>query len=106
MISAMENRFSRSPAAYSNWASLALSAIRDPYVVAVTGPDCVARIRELKLKNLPGTMIFGSKTASSLPYFADRFVEGKTLIYVCSGTRCLLPTETVEEAVELIRNNA
>jgi len=104
MIAAMENRFSRSPAAYSNWASLALSVMSDPFVVAVTGPDCVARLRELKLKNLPGTFIFGSKTASQLPYFADRFVEGKTLIYVCSGTHCQLPVETAEEAAELIKN--
>lgn len=104
MISAMENRFSHSPAAYSNWASLALSVMSDPYVVAVTGSDCVARIRELKLKNLPGTFIFGSKTASRLPYFTDRFVEGKTLIYVCAGTHCLLPVETAEEAAELIKN--
>ncbi|HNW53253.1 MAG TPA: thioredoxin domain-containing protein, partial [Bacteroidales bacterium] len=104
MISSMESRFSRSPAAYSNWASLALSAMRDPFVVAVVGPDCVARIRELKLRNLPGTLIFGSKTASPLPYFADRFVEGKTLIYVCSGTHCQLPVETVDAAAGLIVN--
>ena len=105
MLTAMENRFSRSPAAYSNWASLALSAMRDSYVVAVTGPDCVARIRELKLRNLPSTMIFGSRTSSSLPYFDGRYVEGKTLIYVCRGTHCLLPAETAEEAADLIINN-
>jgi uncharacterized protein len=102
MILAMENRFIRSPAAYANWASLAINTSKDQYVIVVVGPDAIPIIKKLITKNLPGVLIFGSKKDSKLPYFEKRFVESKTLIYICSGTHCLAPVESVEEAVNLL----
>ena len=102
MILAMENRFIRSPAAYANWASLAIDTSKDQYVIVVVGPDAIPIIKKLITKNLPGVLIFGSKKDSKLPYFEKRFVESKTLIYICSGTHCLAPVESVEEAVNLL----
>ena len=105
MLSAMENRFTRFPAAYANWASLDLSGVHEQYVIAVVGSDSVAIIRKLMVENKSGALIFGSRAESNLPYFANRFVEGKTLIYICSGTFCMAPVETVEEAVRLIADS-
>jgi len=34
-----------------------------------------------------------------LPVFAQRFVPGKTMIYVCGMGYCKLPVETVKEAL-------
>ena len=102
MILAMENRFIRSPAGYANWASLAINTSKDQYVIVVVGPDAIPIIKKLITKNLPGVLIFGSKKDSKLPYFEKRFVESKTLIYICSGTHCLAPVESVEEAVNLL----
>lgn len=102
MILAMETRFIRYPAAYANWASLAMSTSKDQHVIVVVGAEAITVIKMLITKNLPGVLIFGSKKDSQLPYFEKRFVEGKTLIYICSGTHCLAPVETVEEAIKLL----
>jgi hypothetical protein len=104
MLLAMESRYMRSPAAYANWASLALRSAKEQYIMAVVGPDAVRLVGELLNKNVPGILIFGSTNSSDLPYFAGRYVEGKTLIYICSGTYCMAPVETVEDAVRELNN--
>jgi hypothetical protein len=103
MLIAMENRYARYPAAYANWALLALYT-KQEFLVAVIGKDTAPVIKKLMRKSISGTLIFGSQKVSELPYFANRYVEGKTLIYICSGAYCLAPVETVEEAVLLINN--
>lgn len=104
MIHSMENRIARYPSAHAHWASLALSVEKEQYVIAVVGENAVSIISELIRRNLLNTMVFGSTTGSSLPYFENRYVDGKTLIYVCSGSYCMPPVETVDEAVALIRD--
>ena len=104
MLMAMQTRFTHSPAAFSNWASLALSGAHEQYVIVVVGSDSVSVIRKLSERNKSGALIFGSTKASNLPYFADRYVKGKTLIYICSGSFCMAPVETVEEAFQLLGN--
>jgi len=103
MILAMETRFTRFPAAYSKWASLALSEPQNQNIIAVVGANAVSLIKDLLSGNLQGALVFGSKNESSLPYFEHRYVNGKTLIYICSGTHCLAPVETVEEAIKLLK---
>ena len=98
----MQNRVASYPAAYANWASLALNSKPDQKVIAVVGKRCTSVIQKIKAKNISGVMIFGSENESQLPYFANRYVEGKTLIYICSGTHCLVPVETVEDAILLL----
>ena len=102
MLLLMASRFTHNPAAYSNWASLALSRVHEQYVVAITGSDSVLLIKKMIAANIPGVLIFGSQERSNLPYFEGRYVEGKTLIYICSGTSCLAPVQTFEEAIRLI----
>lgn len=102
MILAMETRFTRFPAAYSKWAQLALSGPKNQNIIAVVGANAVSLIKDLLSGNLQGALVFGSTTESSLPYFEHRYVKGKTLIYICSGTHCLAPVETVEEAIKLL----
>lgn len=102
MRMAMASRVARHPAAYAKWASLELSFSNEHYLVAVTGENAVVVINELKVKCLPGTLIFGSSMESNLPYFERRYVKGKTLIYICSGTFCMEPVETAGEALVLM----
>lgn len=104
MLHAMESRISRFPAAYSNWASLALSDPQKQHIIAVVGAEAVSIISKLTKSGLQGVHIFGSENESDLPYFANRYIEGKTLIYICFGTHCLTPVETVEDAIQLIEN--
>ncbi len=102
MLSSMENRISRHPAAYSNWASLALAVEKEQYIIAVVGQEAVSIVKKLKAYNSFATVVYGSRIKSNLPYFENRYSDGKTLIYICSGTYCMEPVETVEQAIRLM----
>jgi uncharacterized protein len=102
MVTAMYSRIKMYPTAYANWASLALSGKKEKLIAAIIGKDSVSLIKELYSHDLQGVFIYGSLAESNLPYFVNRFVEGKTLIYICTGKFCLPPVETVEEAISLI----
>ena len=104
MIISMKSRIAAHPSAYANWASLALAAANEQLVYAVIGNGAVSIIKELKAQTPGNTFIYGSLTESNMPYFEKRYVEGKTLIYICSGTYCLEPVESVAEALNHTRN--
>ena len=104
MLLSMESKVQQQPSAYSNWAKLALACRKEQKVIAVVGPEAVSVIRKLKKEKINTELIFGSTIKSDSPYFKNRFIEGKTLIYVCVGSHCLLPVDTVEEVVGLFVN--
>ena len=52
---------------------------------------------------IPNKLIIGSKSKNNLPLLKNRYVEGKTLIYVCVNKACKMPTESLEEAISLIK---
>ena len=60
-------------------------------------------LQQISRNYLPNVLIAASETRSELPLFKDRFVKEKTLIYVCKNKACLLPVESVEEAMKLIK---
>jgi len=100
MVRNMESRLTRNPAAYANWASLALSVTQESYVVVVVGEGAIPVIRDLYA--IPSIMIYGSLKESRMPYFENRYVAGKTLIYVCAGNHCFAPVENAEDAIQLL----
>lgn len=104
MLRAMEPRITRYPSAYSAWASLALLIDQTPIVVAIAGPEARNFSHQLKRLSLSGVMVYSSEVKSDLPYFENRYVKGKTLVYICPGMQCLLPVETVAEAKRMLRS--
>ena len=61
------------------------------------------RLNELQKNHLPLVIFCAGTAKSELPLLKERFVPGKTLIYICQNNSCQLPVETVEEAIEIIR---
>jgi len=51
---------------------------------------------------LPNIILFGGKSEGSLEVLKDRFVLGKTLIYVCENRTCQLPVEETKKALRQI----
>jgi len=92
------------PMAYANWCSLGLETTSPYYVIAVAGQHAMEILRELGGHYIPNTIMAGSTTPNSLPFWQSKLTEGKTLIYICYGEACLAPVETVEEALRLIRD--
>ncbi len=88
---------------YSNWGLLLLQQALPFYEVAIVGADAEKKRKELSHYFIPNKIMAGSKTANTLPLLQDRYVEGRTLIYVCENKVCKLPLEKVGEALKLMK---
>ncbi|HEX8041356.1 MAG TPA: thioredoxin domain-containing protein [Chryseosolibacter sp.] len=82
---------------YGNWYRLAgLTAYR-PYEVAVVGDQAPEISLELQRHYHPLALYFGGRE-ENLPLLENKYVEGRTLIYVCRGRVCKRPLENVADA--------
>ena len=85
---------------YSNWAILLLQNIKPQTEVVIVG-KFVNEIMLTLYKQTPPNVIFAlSNQSSDLPLVKNRYVNDKTNIYVCKNKSCLLPTESVDEAIK------
>lgn len=87
---------------YSNWSSLMLKHFYPSYEVAICGKDVKDVYQKMNKKYLPNVLFVGSETESSLALLENKYVDGKTMIYVCVNKSCQLPVEKTEEAIKQI----
>ena len=87
---------------YSNWALLLLQQVKPKTEVVIVGKSVNENLAELYKQSPPNVIFAISETSSDLPLLKGRYVEGKTNIYVCKNNSCLLPTESVTEALKQI----
>tara|TARA_R110001592_G_scaffold32788_5_gene114509 strand:- start:3897 stop:6017 length:2121 start_codon:yes stop_codon:yes gene_type:complete len=85
---------------YSNWGILMLNQANSYYEIAITGKKSKEKIKEINTNFIPNKMIIGSITESTLPLLQERYVNGKTMIYVCYNKSCKMPVENVAEALK------
>lgn len=102
MLSNIRENLSTNIPYYSNWAMLMLSVINEPYEIAIVGNNSKKVKREFSKVYLPNTLFAGSKNSSDLEVLKNRYVKGKTMIYVCQENVCKQPVETVQEAIVLM----
>ena len=92
------------PSTFSNWFDLMLNFSSNYYEVAVVGSDALQKIGALNKTYLPNKLLVGSTANDELPLLKNRYIEGKTLIYVCVNKACKLPVSEVEQAISLIQD--
>ena len=83
MALAVSFEFDDYPSGYSNWFDVLYNFKSNFYEVAILGNEAVEKSNLINLKYLPNKLIVGSNKKNDLPLLKNRFVEGKTLIYVC-----------------------
>ncbi len=88
---------------YSNWLQLASNFSSNYYEVAISGSEAIQKLKEVNKVYVPNKLIVGSVTESDFPLLQNRFVSNETLIYICVNSACKMPTESVQEALELVR---
>ena len=85
---------------YSNWGILFLHQATQFHEIVVAGSDAEEKRMELNQHYLPNKILAGSVDGKSkLSLLEQRFVTGKTLIYICENKACKLPTSNIEEAI-------
>ncbi len=103
MLNNVKENMHKYGSGYSNWGLLLLQQAIPFYEVAIVGTDAEKKGKELSIYFIPNKLIAGSKTENTLPLLQDRYVEGRTFIYVCENKVCKLPLEKVEEALKLMK---
>jgi len=90
----------RYPSSSSNWMNLYTNFSGDYYEVVIAGKQADEKRMQLTVHYLPGIALAGSKNdASTLPLIKNRYVDDKTLLYVCRNYACMLPVEGVDQAL-------
>ncbi len=94
---------SQAPDYYSNWSRLYLHCLRQPWEVAIVGPNA-HEFRNALVKNyLPHALFLGGQDEGSLELLEDKLQPGQTYIYVCRNKVCKLPVTDVAKALELMK---
>ncbi|NAS13804.1 thioredoxin domain-containing protein [Poritiphilus flavus] len=105
MMLAMRNSLEDNIHSHANWARLALFMDKPFYEIAIVGPEYREKASEFHHKYLPNTIITATAEEGGLSLLKNRYVTGKTLIYVCKEGACRLPETEAEKALEQILQN-
>jgi uncharacterized protein len=87
---------------YSNWAILMSMMVHQPDEVVITGEKFNEFAATLQQNYIPDAMFAIAKNAADFPLFENRYVAGKTMIYVCKNKTCNMPVSTTEIALKQI----
>jgi len=68
------------------------------YEVGIVGSESLKKRKLIVIDYFPNIVLFGSQNGGTLDVLKDRYVKGKTLIYVCEKGACQLPVEDVGKA--------
>ena len=102
MLSTVAGSVSLQPVYHLEWCRLAGLLNAKNYEVVIMGKEALQKNKELQLSYLPTCITAGSATPSIYPLLKDRWVEGKTMIYVCTGSTCRRPEEMASKAIAQI----
>ncbi len=89
-------------AGYSNWAMLHLHFTQPFYEVVIVGKLVNEIKKQFNKHYLPNAIFAGKENESNMPLLKNRFMDGETLIYVCTNKTCMKPVKEVEEALKQI----
>lgn len=89
---------------YSNWADLLISFLTPEIEVAIVGKS-VNEILPALYKQASSNVIFAvSEIESETELIKHRYIEGETKIYVCKNKQCLLPTDSISQAISQLKS--
>ncbi|MBT8386322.1 MAG: thioredoxin domain-containing protein, partial [Ignavibacteria bacterium] len=102
MILAMKESMFNNPAFHANWLIQASNFAYPYFEVAIVGDDFQLIRAELSQRFLPNISVLGGSKNVTLELLNNKYVNGKTIIYVCENGACQLPVEEVVRAIEQI----
>lgn len=100
MLQNVKQKMIRFPGGFSNWGIALMKKVLPFHQLVIIGNDYQNKFEKLNQNYLPQIIRLGDDNSSKLSLFENRFVKGKTMIYVCDEQGCQLPVEEVEEALQ------
>ncbi len=105
MLNNLKVQIFKNPLGYSNWLHLMTNFTQPYYEVAVVGENAPTITKKLYKNYLPNILISASNKDSELPLLEFKYINGKTLIYVCVDGTCKLPLADISRAIKSIKPN-
>lgn len=105
MLHHVTPNFTKYPQAFANWGNLMLKLTEPFFEVVVCGIEAPKKYLDMQNHYLPNVLWSFSTEESKMQLFESRYIQGKTLIYVCRNGACNLPVEDINEAMEMIGLN-
>ncbi|HAT66900.1 MAG TPA: thioredoxin domain-containing protein, partial [Flavobacteriaceae bacterium] len=102
MLKNVQPELEKYPSGFANWMDLLLNYQSKFYEIVVVGENAFDKISEFNQKYIPNKLIAGATQSSNLPLLKERYVNDRTLIYVCVNNTCKLPVEEVSKAMEFL----
>ncbi len=93
----------KNPTFHCYWLTSATHSTFPFYQLGIVGELFNEKKIEISKKYLPSINIFGSKINGTLEILKDKYVPGRTIIYLCEDRVCKLPVEDVEEVINQIQ---
>jgi uncharacterized protein YyaL (SSP411 family) len=87
---------------YGNWLSFLGRNVFSSYEVALVGDDAVMNSIQMQKHYLPQVIFLGG-SEENLPLLENKYVRGKTVIYVCQNKTCKLPVMSVDKALAQLK---
>ncbi len=91
------------PAGYYYWHNDMLDHLGPFYEIAIVGDKAAEKASEFFHYYIPNKILAFSLSPSDLPLLKDRYVAGKTYIYLCVNNTCQLPETEVKEIIKKIK---
>ena len=73
------------------------------YEIAIVGKNANKLRQEMNVQYVPNKLYLGSNKDSDLPLLENKYVKGKTMIYVCVNRACNLPVTEAAEALKQLK---
>lgn len=103
MLKNVKDKFSNYGSSLSNWGILMMNFVNTTKEVAISGNDAHEILHTLQQNYLPNVIwVSDTEINNNIGLLKDRYIVNKTLIYVCEGKQCKLPTENQIVALKLI----
>jgi uncharacterized protein len=91
------------PSAFSNWGLLLMDQLYPFHEIVIAGKNAALKRIEINQHFIPNNLLAGSTQISKMPLLQNRFIENKTLLYVCVDKHCSLPVENTADAIKQIK---
>lgn len=91
------------PSAFSNWLDCYMDLSPKNRELVICGNDADKAIKTLNAMYLPNIVLAGSKTHSNIPLLQNRFIENKTLYYLCQNQSCQNPETSLNNILSILK---
>jgi hypothetical protein len=102
MLNSIKQYAIKNPTFHSYWLTTAFNLTHKFFEVGIVGDSFEFERNRIIKMFLPNIVLFGGKNEGALQILENRYVPGKTSIYICENRVCQMPVEELSEAIEQI----